>query len=502
MSQQNDGQFDIRSLVTQVSQMSTSATTTTTHLSINSIRKLDSTPITPTGPLTCNDGTSSACVTPHPSHHNSSFNEHDDAYDDLHMSSSTICEDTDIVVIDGVEAITTVSNITTTTTSTNSSQLSSTAPIQSTNTQSSRSSKSLLLFFLKPFMACFSEKSVESHDDKFTAVIDVEAEDVLYTQQKYGTITSTTTTTTTSSTTSNDHDNESNTSGQKQKSKKKKRKKSRIHRDHSTSSHPRASLPSAVNVGATYPQQQQQLQPVSHQRESLTVVQPYYYQQVPTHQQTNEEEEVEEQSEYYYNNNYRHKQHKHKKNKFKPLLPPQLPRLHGKKTLVLDLDETLVHSKFEPVEGADFEIPIDIENRQHVVFVMKRPGVDEFLFEMAKHFEIVIFTASLSKYANPLLDRLDIHNVITDRLFREHCTHIDQCYVKDLARLGRDVNQCLIIDNSPTCYAFQPSNAMPCMSWFDDHSDTELIDMIPWLIKLSQENSVYETLEEWRLFIS
>jgi Dullard-like phosphatase family protein len=186
----------------------------------------------------------------------------------------------------------------------------------------------------------------------------------------------------------------------------------------------------------------------------------------------------------------------------KALLGPQPPHLLGRKTLVLDLDETLVHSKFEPVVGADFEIPIDIEGRQHVVFVMKRPGVDEFLEEMGKLFEVVIFTASLSKYANPLLDKLDKKGVISGRLFREHCTYVDQCYIKDMSRLGREIENVLIIDNSPACYAFQPRNAMPCTSWFDDQSDTELLQMIPWLQKLSQEKAVYETLDQWRQYFT
>ena len=186
--------------------------------------------------------------------------------------------------------------------------------------------------------------------------------------------------------------------------------------------------------------------------------------------------------------------------KSKTLLGPQSQQLTGRKTLVLDLDETLVHSKFEPVAGADFQIPIDIEGRQHIVYVMKRPGVDEFLEEMGKIYEVVIFTASLSKYANPLLDQLDKKKVITGRLFREHCTYVDQCYIKDMSRLGRDIDSALIIDNSPACYAFQPRNAMPCTSWFDDQNDTELLQMIPWLQKLSQERTVYETLDQWRQY--
>lgn len=41
-----------------------------------------------------------------------------------------------------------------------------------------------------------------------------------------------------------------------------------------------------------------------------------------------------------------------------PLLPPQEVKYHGKKTLILDLDETLVHSSFQPTEGADVVLPV------------------------------------------------------------------------------------------------------------------------------------------------
>jgi RNA polymerase II subunit A small phosphatase-like protein len=78
-----------------------------------------------------------------------------------------------------------------------------------------------------------------------------------------------------------------------------------------------------------------------------------------------------------------------------------------KKCLALDLDETLVHSSFQPVENASFTISVTIEGMVHNVFVIKRPGVDEFLERMAETYELIVFTASLSKYADPLLDILD-----------------------------------------------------------------------------------------------
>ena len=84
----------------------------------------------------------------------------------------------------------------------------------------------------------------------------------------------------------------------------------------------------------------------------------------------------------------------------------------GKKTLVLDLDETLVHSSFKPVPDPDHIIPVEIEGRIVDVYVLKRPLMDEFLEAIANRFEIVVFTASLAKYADPLLDLLDPKKVI------------------------------------------------------------------------------------------
>jgi RNA polymerase II subunit A small phosphatase-like protein len=176
------------------------------------------------------------------------------------------------------------------------------------------------------------------------------------------------------------------------------------------------------------------------------------------------------------------------------LLPP-LPKegryahkKHGKKCLVLDLDETLVHSSFKPVEKYDFVIPVEIEGTVYQVYVAKRPGVDEFMKKVGELFEVVIFTASLSVYATPLLDKLDIHKVIDWRLFRESCTYVQGTYVKDMCRMGRDMKRILIIDNSPHAFAFNPENAIPCESWFDDYEDVELYDLIPILTGLADES--------------
>lgn len=84
----------------------------------------------------------------------------------------------------------------------------------------------------------------------------------------------------------------------------------------------------------------------------------------------------------------------------------------GRKTLILDLDETLVHSSFKPIMDPDFIIPVEIEGRIVDVYVLKRPLMDEFLAAVGNIYEVVVFTASLSKYADPLLDLLDPQGVI------------------------------------------------------------------------------------------
>ena len=79
------------------------------------------------------------------------------------------------------------------------------------------------------------------------------------------------------------------------------------------------------------------------------------------------------------------------------LLPPQQSKYIGKKTLVLDLDETLVHSGFKSFNPSDIVLKIEFEGVIHDIHVLIRPGADEFLARMANSFEIVVFTASLSK---------------------------------------------------------------------------------------------------------
>ena len=167
------------------------------------------------------------------------------------------------------------------------------------------------------------------------------------------------------------------------------------------------------------------------------------------------------------------------------------PKTCQKKTLVLDLDETLVHSQFLPFPiKSDAILKINIQEQVQDIHVLIRPGVQTFLQRLSKLYEIVIFTASVSKYADPLLDILDKDNYCSFRLFREHCTMIGVTFVKDLNKLGRDLKDVIIVDNSPLSYSFNKENGIPILTWFSDKNDKELDYLLPILEFLSNVDDV------------
>ena len=173
----------------------------------------------------------------------------------------------------------------------------------------------------------------------------------------------------------------------------------------------------------------------------------------------------------------------------------------AKPCLVLDLDETLVHSSFKPVLNPDYVVPVEIDGKMTDVHVLKRPWVDLFMREVAKDWEIVLFTASLPKYADPVLDLLDATKTISWRLFRRHCYAFQGNYVKDLTCLGRDLKKTVIVDNSPFSYAFHPQNAFPITSFIDNPNDNELLNAIPYLRELAHSEDVTRSLHRNRGYL-
>lgn len=163
-------------------------------------------------------------------------------------------------------------------------------------------------------------------------------------------------------------------------------------------------------------------------------------------------------------------------------LPPKDPN-DPRQTLVLDLDETLVHCTVEPnTPNVDMVFPVVFHGMEYQVHVKKRPYLKEFLERIYKEFEVVVFTASQRVYADELLDRIDPEKkYIKYRMFRESCLPVEGNYLKDLNVLGRDLSTAVLVDNSPHAFGYQVDNGIPIESWFDDPHDTELLKLEKFL---------------------
>ena len=145
--------------------------------------------------------------------------------------------------------------------------------------------------------------------------------------------------------------------------------------------------------------------------------------------------------------------------------PPFLPQINPKYkyTLVLDMDETLVHYFFTHVNG----------------MFLVRPNCFEFLNELNKYYEIVTFTAGKKEYADSILNQLDLNdNIIKYRLYRQHITVVGFSVYKDLTKLGRDLSKIIIVDNFKENFKMQPNNGIFIKTWTSDVNDTQFIDLL------------------------
>jgi CTD small phosphatase-like protein 2 len=164
----------------------------------------------------------------------------------------------------------------------------------------------------------------------------------------------------------------------------------------------------------------------------------------------------------------------------------KIPYLKNKKdkkkvfTLVLDLDETII-------------------SYQKGTFI-PRPGLNKFLTEINKLYEIIVFTSATQNYADSILDSIDKNNIYFEkRLYRQHTVFINDTFVKDLSKLGRDLSKVIILDNRPQNYSLQKDNGIFIRSFYGDNKyDNALINLIPILknIAKSPYNDVRKELKK------
>ncbi|OMJ07656.1 CTD nuclear envelope phosphatase 1-like protein [Smittium culicis] len=167
-----------------------------------------------------------------------------------------------------------------------------------------------------------------------------------------------------------------------------------------------------------------------------------------------------------------------------------------KKYLVLDLDETLIHSSPSSSYKAHLRIEVFSQKTSCLYYVYKRPYVDYFLKKVSEWYNVVVFTASLPEYANPIINFLDPKNtLINSRLFRDSCIPHSFSYTKDLKIISEDLSQVVLVDNSPISYYINQENAIPIHSWANnDPNDECLLDLLPFLDALRFTDDVRSIL--------
>jgi len=187
-----------------------------------------------------------------------------------------------------------------------------------------------------------------------------------------------------------------------------------------------------------------------------------------------------------------------------------------KKILVIDLDETLIHTSFQKIQNPDLVIQLDsyvnknhLENNKNInneipnqktieAYIRIRPGVDKFLCQISNYYDIYVYSASSKNYLNTIIKNLDKNNIIKQCYCRDDCImYVEDYeedfdkpnnkykYIKDLKKINKELRNIVFIDNNTISFKLQEKNGIPIKSWFGDYEDLELYKLIPILKNLS-----------------
>ncbi|XP_049410222.1 uncharacterized protein LOC125873352 [Solanum stenotomum] len=196
----------------------------------------------------------------------------------------------------------------------------------------------------------------------------------------------------------------------------------------------------------------------------------------------------------------------------------RVPDANGEQrlTVVLDLDETLVCAyetsslpnilrtqateaglKWFELECTSSDKECEGKPKINYVTVFERPGLHEFLKELSEFANLVLFTAGLEGYARPLVDKIDVGNRFSLRLYRPSTISTEyREHVKDLLCISKDLSRTVIVDNNPFSFLLQPLNGIPCIPFSAGQPhDIQLLEVIlPLLKHLSKQKDVRPVL--------
>lgn len=172
------------------------------------------------------------------------------------------------------------------------------------------------------------------------------------------------------------------------------------------------------------------------------------------------------------------------------------PKPSNKKlTLVLDLDETLIHFPDEKMDNFEEEINISLKIR---------PFASDLLEKLHEHYELIIYTAANQDYADMIIDKFDKKKLISHRLYRQHLTLYKDRLIKDLSKLGRDLNQIIILDDTPENFILQKRNGIYLKPWRGEESDKCLLWISSVFLNfvVLEWTDIRDVLEEFKQMLS
>ena len=160
-----------------------------------------------------------------------------------------------------------------------------------------------------------------------------------------------------------------------------------------------------------------------------------------------------------------------------------------KYTLVLDLDETLVCMKFP--------------NNNNNGILHFRNGLFEFLDAIYPFYELISFTSATQIYSDSIIKQIESKKkYFSYHLYREHTVIYGKEYIKDISKIGRDLNKMIIVDNLGSNFRLNKENGILIYPFYDENNknDSALIELKKILILIYHKNynDIREGLKEFK----
>ena len=183
-------------------------------------------------------------------------------------------------------------------------------------------------------------------------------------------------------------------------------------------------------------------------------------------------------------------------------LPFENDIAYGRKRLaIFDLDETLIHCELKDIQSAQKQIKIKISaSIERTVGLNIRPNYKETIEKLKENYHVVMFTASLQKYADAIMDEIDPNRELFEyRMYRNNCTQIKVdnqiYYIKDLRVFKYiSLDDIVIIDNSVLSFGFHLENGIPILPYYSGNDEIEMDNLLNLLEELSNKKSIPNTL--------